>query len=119
MAIGLIVCGVILIIAGLGYTISRTSGDSPSNRGDPAGIRHLEAFDEPKTIWHPLAHRGDKRVFTAVAKEESRRDVQTGAYRESNLVYPALTLLSGVIIAVVGALSLLHRWHVRGVRLSG
>jgi len=73
IAIGCIACGMILIGAGLGYTVNQA------------------------------AH------FTQAPDIESPE--QQGNAETLHFFFPALSLLSGTVLAAMGAIALAHRWR--------
>jgi hypothetical protein len=84
IAVCCIACGMVLIGAGLGYTVNQaalftSSGDDDPGPGDPWD------FDQTPE--------------------------QTSDPGTSHFFFPALSLLSGAVLAAMGAIALAHRWR--------
>lgn len=101
----IIVLGIVLIVAGYGYTVNRVSA----------------LQQDSKTA--PLKTDGNKKVARQPDDLHFKRTLPpaAGAMANSNKIvptsffYPAMTLLSGAILCAAGAIALVHRSRGIGV----
>jgi hypothetical protein len=116
LAFSIILCGILLIIAGLGYTVNRAS--EYNARSVETLESHTISYDtlpvEPENSheYHPSVGADDlgSQGITVPRQVEAASE-----FDKPSFVFPALSLLSGAVLAAIGAIALMHRWRGIGV----
>jgi hypothetical protein len=112
LAISSIICGLLMIAGGLGYTVnqaSRYTDNGPAGGDAPVTTN---GQDGDSDVWHPYQGDQDESPVSTNpwgGSPNSYRDDSS-----SSFFLPALSLLSGAVFAIMGAIALAHRW--RGIK---
>ena len=100
-----------MIAGGLGYTVNQAS--RYTDNGSAGGNAPVTTNDQDRDsdIWQPYHRDRDENPVST-----NPWDGSPTTYRDdtsSSFFLPALSLLSGAVFAIMGAIALAHRW--RGV----
>ncbi|MHC4941668.1 MAG: hypothetical protein ACYTG7_01470 [Planctomycetota bacterium] len=112
LAISSIICGLLMIAGGLGYTVNQASRYTDNDSAGGNTPLTTNGQNEDPDVWHPYRPDQEENPVSTNPWDGSQN-----RYRDDNsssFFLPALSLLSGAVFAIMGAIALAHRW--RGVR---
>lgn len=117
LALAVVLFGLLMIATGLGYTVKQASvygSPSADERRDPL----LDDVDSRTGREALLPYRSDASgsEIDPLPRESINPSERSDVHPPSNFILPALSLLSGAVLAAIGAIALMHRWRGIGIR---
>lgn len=117
LALAVVLFGLLMIATGLGYTVKQASVYGPpsadegrdSLRDDANSPAHREA-------WLPYRSEASGSDIDPLPGDSINPSERSDVHPPSNFILPALSLLSGAVLAAIGAIALMHRWRGIGIR---
>ncbi|MBU0756165.1 MAG: hypothetical protein KJ645_13565 [Planctomycetes bacterium] len=100
-----------MITGGLGYTVTQASKYAFNKAGATERSSPFEAPTNDSSLWRPFDSEQTETPEAIDPYDVSGPATSYDLMESPEFFFPALSLLSGAVFAILGAIALAHRWQ--------